>query len=900
MEFLNLVAENLCSRFGSNLGRVALVFPNKRAGLFFNDILLSHVERSGFGKTVWAPAYMTISELFDKLSDRRPVQEMKAVCVLYQIYKSCMGSTVTDASGKTYEMTLDYFYGWGRQLLSDFSDMDCSLCDVFRLFDNVEAAKVLEELGDDQYQQLSPLIRLLKGSASDASRSLKDDFSKIWSNMYGIYQTFNERLDADGEAYEGARQRRVVEGLKAAALTLLEQYDVYAFVGFNLLLPTERELFSCLQKEGRAMFFWDYDEMYVGADAPMHFDGSMADNLKRFPNALENPSLFRNFKVHDTINYVASQSSHAGMRYAATWMRGLKQQGVREQDMAVVICDETMLEPVIHCIPDEIQCVNVTKGFPMTHTPVYGFILNAMKSWQPADEITVLLKHLMDDLHAEAARTSPTVSADNATTGVGWQDILKTESFFEAYTLVGRMAQLASDGLLCVSSCILSRLIIQVLRTVSIPFHGEPLGGVQVMGMLETRNLDFPHLLMLSVGEGIVPNRSSDRSFIPYDLRKYYGIMTGDERSRVYAYNFYRLLSRSHDVTLVYNASTDGEKSSGEMSRFMLQMLLVTDIPVRNFTLSEQIGTGSECNRMQPPAAGLEGNLLLSPSAIGEYAGCRMRYWFNHVARITQPDPVEDILPANSFGTVFHDAAEMILKPYVGQTITASVLENLSQNVVLIKQCVGEAMKRQIERENPGVTDLSHANRHLFEAGIIEGYIKRLLMTDAEVCRAHRLQYLATEIDGNIQLDAQTGLKGRIDRVDELDGSIRIVDYKTGHYDPAKVSAKSFEELFTSSRSSYVLQTLCYSLFYRKKTGKVPIPALYYVSKFGAKDWNPEVTFGDELSYDGDAGKRLDDFNAKLLEHISKTMRKGAFEKNVKNCSYCPYTMLCGVKAVNR
>jgi len=894
MEFLELVAEHLCSRYGNNFSRVVLVFPNKRAGLFFDDILLTRSERSGDISTVWAPAYMTISQLFDGLASLRPVQEIKAVCILYQIYRKYMGERITDARGKNYEMTLDYFYGWGRQLLSDFSDIDCGLCDTTKLFSNLEAAKILERLGDEQYQSLSPLISLLKGRTNDGPQRLKDEFLHLWGSLAAIYAEFNQRLANDGEAYEGARQRMVIEGLRSGEIQLPGTYDTYVFVGFNLLLATERALFQFLHKEGRAEFYWDYDEMYVSDNAPMSFDGSMAANLRNFPNALQDPTLFRNFAIHDTLHYVAAQSSNAGTRYAAQWLSRLKQQGVEEKDMAVVLCDESMVEPMIHCIPEAIRCVNITKGFPMTHTSAYHFVQEKLKAWGSGDNVASLLHELMDSLRGEAMEVR-NLTLEGGHAEKEWLRILKTESCFEAYTLLSSMATLVDEGLLSVSPSVLSRLIRQILSNVTIPFHGEPLGGVQIMGMLETRNLDFPHLLMLSVGEGIVPSRSTDRSFVPFDLRKNFGIMTADERSRVFAYNFYRLLARSHDVTLVYNASTDGEKSSGEMSRFMLQILLQTNIPIDNYTLNESIGKGAESAAMACPEGGLESKLSLSPSSIIEYTKCPLKYWFNHVAKIRKPEKVEDILSLNSFGTVFHAAAENLLKTYLmGKELKSSMLKKIAENRIAIKECVAAAMREQIRLEHPETEMLEKVNRHEFEAGIIEAYIIKLLETDARLCEQYGLVYEAVEVKGKATIDNVTMLEGKIDRVDKMGGNLRIVDYKTGKYDENKVTAGSMDSVFSADKG-YVFQTLCYSLMYQEQNQVAPLPALYYLSQLGSDDWKPYIEFQKELA-DMDPSDRLSVFREALKTYITETMRKKPFERNDHNCNQCPYTLLCGVK----
>ena len=878
MEFLNLVASHLCQLYGNNLSKVALVFPNKRAGLFFNDILLTTAQQSGIAQTVWSPAYLTISDLFDQLSPLRQVDELKAVCRIFQIYVKCMGNETVDVKGRKNTMTLDWFYGWGKQLLSDFSDIDCSLCKVSDLFDSVSAAKVLESLDNEQMSKLSPLVRLLNGE--DGFGRIKKDFTALWNSLNVLYSELNDSLAADGEAYQGARQRRVIEGLENGEITLPLQYEVYAFVGFNLLLPTERALFSFVKNEGKGLFFWDYDEMYLTTKSPMWFDATMKQNLDNFSNALADASLFQSFSHHATINYVATQSSSAGMRYATSWLRQLRLHKVRERDMAIVLCDETQTESMIHCIPSEIQRVNVTKGFPMTHTPAYRFLCHELESWSASDQpVMTLVENLTSSLHQEAVSKME----NSASSSAPWLSILHEESFFEAYTLVNRIALLVGDGTLQVSAHTLSRLIIEVLRTQTIPFHGEPLGGVQIMGMLETRNLDFPHLLMLSVGEGIVPARVADRSFIPFDLRKYYGIMTGDERSKVYAYNFYRLVARSGSVTMLYNASTDGDKSTGEMSRFMTRMLLLTDIPIRHYTLSECSRNVSKT--MPIPTSIGDRELRLSPSSISNYVSCPLRFWFHSIAHINEVEPEQVILPANKFGSVFHKAAEIIMKRFINIPLSGKTLENLADNEPALKGIVNQAMEEELGSENK--------EHHKFEAQIIETYLKNLLRADARLCKetSDNLRILDTEnkYEMPVTPDGSITLFGIIDRVDKVDGKVRIVDYKTGRFEDKKMKATGFEELFTNPDVKYVLQTFCYSLLYDDKYHTTPLPALYFVSKLRSEQWNPYVHC-DKLS----EPDWLSQFHDALRDHLEQ-LRRGEFPPTSKaiTCKFCPYRKLC-------
>jgi hypothetical protein len=538
--FLESVASDLLARFGTNLSRVAVVFPNKRASLFLND----HLARQA-GRPLWSPTYITISDLFRSHSQLKVADPILLVCKLHKCFTQCTG----------IDETLDHFYGWGQLLLSDFDDLDKNMGPADHVFANLRDIHELDDVSYLTPEQRQMIQRFFSNFSEEHNSELKQRFLRLWSHLGDIYHTFNQELAKEGLAYEGALYRQVAED---EALTF--DYDTYVFVGFNLLQQVEQTLFRRLEREGKALFFQD------SVEAPPQ-----------------------------QITFVQAQTENIQARYVSQWLDAQRIADGRRT--AVVLCNEGLLQAVIHCLPDTVDKVNITTGYPLLQTPVASLVTQLLnlqvngfstrtqsfrRRW-----LDIVARHPYADLLPDDyAATHLTDGASllhwllNIISHVAQKNStspLASESLFRMYTLLNRMSGLTDSGVLTVDVPTLQRLVTQVVQATSIPFHGEPAEGIQIMGVLETRNLDFDHVLLLSCNEGYMPRGVNDTSFIPYAIRKAYGLTTVDHKVAIYEHYFHRLLQRAHDVTIIYNtATTDGQR--GEMSRFMLQLMVNTPI----------------------------------------------------------------------------------------------------------------------------------------------------------------------------------------------------------------------------------------------------------------------------------------------------------------------------------
>ena len=654
--FLEYVAEDIINKYGHDLSRTAIVFPNKRASLFLNEYLARLTDHP-----IWSPTYITISDLFRQQSTLRVADPIKLVCDLHRSFVAC---TKMDEK-------LDHFYGWGQLLLADFDDIDKNMADADRVFANLRDIHELDDISYLTDEQRTIIQQFFSNFSEDHNSALKERFIKLWSHFADIYHDFNRRLTSQGLAYEGALYRNVVEHLEEAPSS---QFDRYLFVGFNLLHQVEKRLFKRLRQEGKAYFYWDFDHYYMKQEAGFY----LSQYLDDFPNELKNDddTLYRQFQQPKQITYISAPTENIQARYMSTWLKE-HQRYADGKRTAILLCDEHLLPVVIHCIPEEVNKVNVTTGYPLVQTPAASFVNLLMNlqigGYRPRLMIAIrrhpYYKYLTDELlkgcDAESLFQTETILqwiarllrhvAQQAHEDTATEQLasLRDEALFRTYTLVNRLAGLVASGDLAVDLTTLQRLVNQLIQSTSIPFHGEPAEGIQIMGILESRNLDFDHVLMLSCNEGNMPKGVNDSSFIPHNLRKAYELTTVDHKTAIYAYYFYRLLQRASDITLVYNNATD-EGHTGEMSRFMLQLLVESGHPIRRFTLkagqqivsrkAEPVEKTTQVMELlmerfakQPDTC----HALLTPTAINTYRRCPLGFFYRYVCGLKEADDDE-------------------------------------------------------------------------------------------------------------------------------------------------------------------------------------------------------------------------------------------------------------------
>ncbi len=941
--FLQLVAQDLYQKIGNDLSRVAIVFPNKRASLFFNEYLAMQSDRP-----IWSPAYVSISELFRQLSPWKSGDPIRLVCELYKVFREETRS----------EETLDDFYFWGELLISDFDDVDKNLVDADRLFSNLQDLKNFQIFSIERRTQL------------------KEKFISLWDKLGDIYHHYRRNLEELGIAYEGMMYRYVMEELQSDKL----KYEHYVFVGFNVLNKVETKFFERLREAGKALFYWDYDVFYTrlpreNTPPYTHEAGEfILRNLKLFPNELPE-AVFDTLRKPKNVRFISAPTENAQARYLPEWIRSvtkrdLQKTPVKEKENAVVLCNEALLLPVLHSIPPEVKNVNITMGFPLAQTPVYSFV-SALIELQTTgyrrdtgryqyEAVQSVLKHpYTRQLSTSAESLEKQLTRDNRffplpselkqdifleqiftpKTGISalcqyltemlrevavlyrqeqeTDDIfnqLYRESLFKSYTLINRLLNLIDNGELNIQIDTLRRLLCRLLATSNIPFHGEPAIGMQVMGVLETRNLDFRNLIMLSLNEGQLPKAGGDSSFIPYNLRKAFGMTTIEHKNALYAYYFYRLIQRAENVTLLYNTASEG-LNRGEMSRFMLQFLVESPHSISREYLEagQSPQSGREIRVEKTPEiitrmyerydVNRHPKSLFSPSALNTYLDCRLKFYYRYVAGLKAPDEVSAEIDSALFGTIFHRAAELVYKDLTanGKEIRKDDLEQVLRNDIKLQNYVDTAFKEEFF--HVALTEKPEFNgTQLINAKVITSYLRQLLRNDLQYAPffMEGMEKKVTEI---IEIETPQGklalnIGGTIDRIDSKDDTLRIVDYKTGG---SPKTPENIKQLFTPAdgRPNYIFQTFLYaSIMCRKQSLKVA-PSLLYIHQAASETYSPVIEMGEARQpkmpvnnfafYEDEFRERLQT----LLQEIYNPEEAFTQTEDTKKCEFCDFRELC-------
>ena len=971
--FLTYVAKDIIKKYGTNLSDIAIVFPNKRASLFLNDCLARLV-----GKPIWCPAYITISDLFRRHSNLKVGDPIKLVCDLHKTFVECTG----------IEETLDHFYGWGQLLITDFDDIDKNLADADKLFANLRDIHELDDISYLTEEQKAMIQKFFSNFTEDHNSELKKRFLQLWCHFIDIYHQYNERLAQQGLAYEGALYRKVVNDE-----SIHFKYKKYLFVGFNMMQKVELRLCDRLMKEQKAAFYWDYDKYYMdGKNEAGHY---IRQYLGYYPNELADypqGELYDNIRQQKDITYISAPTENIQARYVHTWLLENERYKCGKKT-AIVLADENLLQTVIHSLPSEVKSVNITVGYPLQQTPFFSLVqqlisLQTIGHPKGSDRyrlhyVMTLLRHpyaqhisaryaeLIEDLENKKrfypSRTALEMEGDEGQqllfkdleaaenqnlAIVGYlidvlkmigthtkdlEDPLFQESMFRTYTLLNRLYALIESGDLDVDIITLERLIQQLIQTTSIPFHGEPAEGIQVMGVLETRNLDFDHILVLSCNEGNLPKGVNDSSFIPYSIRKAYGLTTIDNKVAIYAYYFHSLLQRSKDITLTYNNATE-DGHTGEMSRFMLQLMVESphNIKKRTLTAGQKPMHPDYCEEEKTDEIMeiLNKSRLLTPTFLNTYIRCPKRFFFKYIRGLVEPEELEDEMDNRAFGNIFHRAAQLFYLKFASPSdievdeesgeihlvhpivISKGDIEMALKNELALYDLVDEAFREQLFKVTDNSYHPDYNGLQLINREVITSYLKQLLQIDRDLA-PFTILGLEMKVTKHYDFDTPTGKKrlrlgGFIDRLDAVAANgnpgmtnlaerIRVIDYKTGRATTTHPSdiPSLFNTNELSKHTDYYLQAMLYSLIvkYDKKLNPAsdPVsPALLFIQQSGAKDYDPTLYLGKEMMWD--AADYEQEFMAGMQTLISEIYDPSVPfcpTSKKERCATCPYANLC-------
>lgn len=952
--FLEKTVDFLCKKYGDDISDLCIVLPNRRAGLFLKTHFSKYLQ-----KTFWSPEILATEDFVALLSGLQPADPTTLLFELYETVKRC---------NPQHSETFDEFSKWGQVLLGDFNEIDRYLVDAKQLFGNLKNIKELESWSLNSEEALT---------------DFQKQYLDFW-RLLGIYYTdFTTRLLEKKQAYQGLAYRIVAGAVEEKAGR--HAWKKIIFAGFNALNLAEEIIIEKLVDLDRAEIIWDTDSYYVD---------NINQEAGRFIRRYNEYGRFKKIRERNTVfeenllttgkkqvTVIGAARNVAQAKIAGSIIAEMKEKGDALQHTALVLADENLLFPVLHSLPENMEDINVTMGYPLRNTPVAGYFdlvfslhENARKiaggrndySYYHTDlvrllshpftatalagaegglsvtpvvrriqdrnivfaSVSTLQKLFADGRSGEYAVLRPlfvrwNVPADAIACMITLIDTLKNgiiaqqdaaadnkaslelEYLFAFTRIIKRIQVLMTDYPGSVTDInTLRNVMNQLVRSSTLPFYGEPLMGLQVMGMLETRTLDFENVILLSCNEDILPSGKAASSFIPYELKRHFGLPTYGDKDAIFAYHFYRLLQRASTIYLVYNTESDA-LGSGEKSRFITQLLY--ELPKVNpaVTISEQLVT-------IPTPAGDAGNVIVvrkndailerlrakavsgfSPSLLNKYRDCSLQFYFHGIAGLREADEVEETIGADVLGNVIHSVLEQLYMPFTGKKIGAvDVKEMKAQVEPLTAAAFEEYYNRSELGYGKNLLTMKVALKFIFNFLESES---RLLGQLEKTGEPLIIKALEQTLETEIQLSGEAvKIKGNADRIDAIGRTTRIVDYKTGLADNKELQFDDWDEIRLDTALSKSFQLLMYAYLYQKMN-----PAVKEHIQSGIITFR-ELSAGLKMvKISGDAQlneELLQKFEAQLLQLLGEIMdtEKPFVQTDDRDiCEYCSFKGIC-------
>ena len=950
-KFLQKVSRSLLERFGHDLRNVAVVFNNKRPHLFMRKYL---VELSG--KAIWSPAFFTIQPFIAQSSTKIAASPAKQFVVLFEVYNRLLQKEGRES------LSADAFYSLSEIILADFSQIDYYLVNADKIFSIMgNVAELQQQFQSFEEEQLEFLKSFWSSFSPEKQNQLQQRFVELWQRMPELYKQFHEKLSSQNFCTTAEMYRSLAEGI-AGSPDFIRKYKHTVFVGFNAFSASEELLFKKWQEEGLCSFYFDANEHYV-AD-PLHEAGffirknTQINGLKNelpFGKAAELSNPEKQITVVETLGNTAQ----------AKILGSIFNDKDSTLNKAIILANEALLLPVLQTLPSGIK-TNVTMGYPFMQSSVFGFTelwLNIQEELYMAKKSTVfyekvirfmyhplsgvaekdiqsihsviIKEHLNEvectslwTLSALAAQTFTAIAQDeslpeklvlaleNILMGLRKDNALRDMDHKLISEAMKSLRQLADslieiDQLKSFSLSLQSKLVRKGLQSLRIAFEGEPLEGLQVMGLLESRCLDFDEVLFLGMNEGVLPKVSVSPTFIPDSIRKAFRLPVLENQNAIFAYLFYRLLQSAKKVTLVYNGVT-GESGGGEPSRFIRQLEFETNCTFTNLLqFNETPGiqpentiivekSGPVWNKLQHyfNSNGQYPNPRLSATDVTDYIACSLRFFYKKIATLKEPERLPDEIEASLIGSILHRLMEGIYSGFIGRSLSKDDIISLRD---VIPQKAAAALKAELFGKNLRIPQLNAVQKIVLK--VVEQYALLILNYDATLAPFTILE-LENKSDYLLSFPVRVGLGnqkiwlyGIIDRVDKCNGTIRIVDYKTGGDKVEYLDLDSLFDVDSKHQNKAMLQTLYYTHIYEKVKNLNRVePNLYVVKKLGN---NTQFKTGGtkSVTLEHDELEKMKDGFAGNLQHVINDIfdaeKPFAQTSNIKNCQYCSYKDVC-------
>jgi hypothetical protein len=953
--FLQRIAKFLYSENGDNLRDHCLVFPGRRPGLFFLKYLSAEIDRP-----VWMPSVLTINDLFRSLSKLHQAENEILLFELYKVFRNI------SRSGESF----DDFYFWGDMLLNDFDDTDKYLADASILFRNVSDLKEIDQkFGGLSQEQIEVVRRFWTNFDPVQSTEAKEKFINIWSILGALYNDYNKILRNKNLAYEGMIFREVAENPESLRSPGFRWKTVH-FIGFNALNECEKRLMLRLKESARASFYWDFDSSYIEEGGMNSAGFFLRNNLKVFGNDMPDDWNYNTLLSSDTVKVrrrvIETSSDIAQVKMIPDLISeipGLTPENAH--DTAVVLADENLLVPVLSSLPANIPDIYITMGYPLKQTSAYSLVRQLLDLQRSAkekngaalfgyEEVTKLLKNelvsgMLNDeerkipeqiiknnllmIPAERFRESAMLSQifvrhlspagisdyikrillmvvneePEKTSAGSMPRIIINEFIYRIILAVNRLETIIKSPEIVLTTDTWTRLLDRILRMQTVPFSGEPLSGIQIMGFLETRALDFRNLIILSMNEGIMPAVTAASSFIPFSLRQAFGLPSVNHQESVYAYHFYRLLHRSENITFVFNSNPEGLRS-GEMSRFLQQMKYEPSEGPESLNLSFEIrnpvAIGNTIQRTAdhnqrlfsrfPPG---NSDRPFSPSALNIWLNCRMKFYYQFINSLSEPKKVITEIDPARLGSMVHSAIRSLYGNFIGKTVDREIISGFIEDQQALAALVSRSVNEVLKREEESFTVINE----MMVREVLHNYVLRILETD-KAAAPFKIFSIEKPYTFRLTFETDSGhhevmAGGNIDRVDIKDGIMRIVDYKTGI---TSDSVASISDLFKDDRDKDPdawLQTLFYcEACLSQVPDAVVRPSVYKLKLVPGEKVSDKLISGDEIveKYSQVRNGFLENLHSTVSQIFSSREPFIMTTKQSAKCRYCPFSVLCG------
>ncbi|MCX6229910.1 MAG: PD-(D/E)XK nuclease family protein [Bacteroidetes bacterium] len=938
--FLQKTADYILAHYPADLENVCIVLPNRRASLYLKNFISGKLK-----KNIFSPQIFAIEDFIALVADKAIADNTALLFELYSIHCELE---------KEDKRSFDEFISMGEMMLHDFNEIDLYLADAHELFSYLSELKA---------------ISLWNLDGKDLT-AFQKKYLKFYQSLFTYYQKLNEHLQTRNQAYQGNLYRYVAENLSTVFTD--NKWKQLVFAGFNALTKSEETIIKYLTKEGIAKCLWDADAYYVNnkQQEAGHFLREYAELWLNAGFEWTDNNLKTDVKE---INIIGIPMKIGQVKYAGSILKQLYNEKGNLEHTALVLNDENLLIPALHSIPEEAKAFNVTMGLPFKHAVLFNLIdsillmhENRIRLSNPEKkkngfyfkDIIKVLSHpyLLSEYNFDAIVKSITTSnrifydsselikwienlitADDymiANIFLIWENpkdaiahlkglterlhshfkaeenrILEDEYLYHFAKLMFQLENLPELQQSFITVKTFRRIFSKLASLTSIPFYGEPLEGLQVMGMLETRTLDFENVVMLSVNEGVLPASRSFNSFIPLDIKRQFGLPDYADKDAIFAYHFYRLLQRAKKIFILYNTEAD-EFSGGDKSRFIYQ--IVNELPKYNHNIifKEQLLniTASESLQNKPIRINKHANIQqrlnemamkgFSASALNTYVNCSLQFYFRYVAGLDEVEETEETIAANTLGSTIHDTLAELYQPFIGKIIhEADIIAMLPKVEALTTKYFKERYKDG--DISFGINLLTAKMANVF----IENYLKAEAAHIAKLEKENTFlsismleQKLECILDCFINDKVPfVKLKGFVDRIDSTAVSVRIIDYKTGNTDQKELNLTEPDLLLTDSKFGKSLQLLIYALLFSKEH-----PENDKVLQTGIISLRNQAKGYMNMNYKGNDNLSLHDLNEfeKILTDLFHEIYNVSipFEQTekVENCEYCAYKEICG------